>query len=54
MEKKYIGISLDEYLERYLVFEADFLTDDVKNVVDVANDDCYMPVSYTHLRAHET
>ena len=44
MEKKYIGISLDEYLERYLVFEADFLTDDVKNVVDVANDDCYMLV----------
>ena len=44
MEKKYIGISLNEYLERYLVFEADFLTDDVKNVVDVTNDDCYMLV----------
>lgn len=44
MEKKRIGISLDEYLERYLVFETDFLTDDVKDVVNVELDDCYMLV----------
>ena len=35
-------ISLDEYLERFLAFEVDFLTEDVKDVVDVTADDSYM------------
>ena len=39
MKNKY---SLKDYLEKYLVFEVDFLTEDVKDKVDVAEDDCYM------------
>ncbi|MCI5773908.1 MAG: hypothetical protein MR210_05030 [Erysipelotrichaceae bacterium] len=40
MEK--IRYSLNEYLEKYLVFEVDFLTEDVKDQVNVQDDDCYM------------
>ena len=35
-------LSLKDYLEKYLIFEVDFLTEDVKDKVDVADDDCYM------------
>lgn len=34
--------SLNDYLERYLVFEVDFLTEELKDQIEVADDDCYM------------
>lgn len=44
-------IKLQDYLEKYLVFEVDFLTDDVKNKVDVGLEDCYM-LCYSFCDAH--
>lgn len=45
------SIKLQDYLEKYLVFEVDFLTDDVKNKVDVSLEDCYM-LCYSFCDAH--
>lgn len=45
------NIKLQDYLEKYLVFEVDFLTDDVKNKVDVDLEDCYM-LCYSFCDAH--
>lgn len=34
--------SLNDYLEKYLAFEVDFLTEELKDQIVVADDDCYM------------
>ena len=48
------NLRFNEYYHQFMTFEADALTEKCADRISVSTDDCYAPVSYTHLRAHET